>query len=132
MLTPTCQPKLKKTKSRGSYRSSPVKDRSMKTFLIKLRDVAISGFFALFPIYVVFLIFTKAWTHLTAAGAKISGIFGIKTMFGIHGGTALTGLLIITIWFVSGLLMRISFMNTLSRAMEGTLSKLLPGYATYK
>lgn len=33
----------------------------MKTFLAKLRDVAISGFFALFPIYVVFLIFTEAW-----------------------------------------------------------------------
>src|SRR5262249_42470134 len=109
MLTPTCQPKLKKTKSRGSYRSSPVKDRSMKTFLIKLRDVAVSGFFALFPIYVVFLIFTKAWTHLTAVGAQISGVFGINTIFGIHAGTALIGLLIIAIWFLSGLLVRISF-----------------------
>jgi len=29
----------------------------MKALLTKLRDVAISGFFALFPIYVVFLIF---------------------------------------------------------------------------
>jgi uncharacterized membrane protein len=104
----------------------------MKTFLTKLRDVAIAGFFALFPIYVAFLIFAKAWTHLTTAGAKISGIFGIKTIFGVHAGMALTGLLVITTWFVSGLLMRISFMNTLSRAMERTLSKFLPGYATYK
>lgn len=104
----------------------------MKSFLTKLRDVAISGFFALFPIYVVFLIFSKAWTHLASAGAKMSGLFGIKTIFGIHAGTALTGLLLITIWFVSGLLMRISFMNKLSRAMERTLSKFLPGYASYK
>src|SRR5215471_802853 len=98
----------------------------MKSFLTKLRDVAISGFFALFPIYVLFLIFIKAWTHLSAIGAKISGIFGIKTIFGIHAGTALTGLLILAIWFVSGLLVRISFMNTLSRAMERSLSKFLP------
>jgi len=104
----------------------------MKAFLTKLRDVAISGFFALFPIYVVFLIFTKAWTHLTAVGAKISGVFGIKTIFGIHVGTALIGLLIIAIWFVSGLLVRISFMNTFSRAIERPLSKLLPGYAAYR
>jgi hypothetical protein len=104
----------------------------MKTLLTKLRDVAISGFFALFPIYVVFLVFTKAWTHLTAVGAKISGIFGIKTIFGVRGGTALTGALIIATWFVSGLLVRISFMNTLSGSMERRLSKFLPGYATYK
>jgi uncharacterized membrane protein len=104
----------------------------MKTFLTKLRDVAISGFFALFPIYVVFLVLTKAWTHLNAVGANISGVFGVKTIFGIHAGTALTGLLIIAIWFVSGLLVRISFMNTFSRAIERPLSKFLPGYATYK
>jgi hypothetical protein len=104
----------------------------MKTLFTKLRDVAISGFFALFPIYVVFLIFTKAWTHLSAIGAKMSGILGIKTIFGIHAGAALTGLLLIVSWFVSGLLVRISFMNTLSRSMERTLSKFLPGYATYK
>ena len=104
----------------------------MKTFLTKLRDVAIAGFFALFPIYVAFLIFTKAWTLLTSVGVKISGMVGVKTIFGIHAGTALTGILIIAIWFVSGLLVRISFMNTLSRGMERSLSKFLPGYATYK
>jgi len=87
--------------------------------------VAISGFFALFPIYVMFLMFTKACTHLTAIGAKISGTFGIKTIFGIHAGMAFTGFLILAVWFVSGLLVRISFMNTLSRAMERTSSKFL-------
>src|SRR5215467_1134360 len=104
----------------------------MKTLLTKLRDVAISGFFALFPIYVVFLIFTKAWSHLTAIGTKVSGILGIKTIFGIHASVALTGLLLLAIWFVSGLLVRISFVNALSRAMERNLSRFLPGYATYK
>ena len=43
----------------------------MKNFITKLRDVAISGFFALFPIYVMLLILAKAWTHLSAIGAKI-------------------------------------------------------------
>jgi len=104
----------------------------MKTLLTKLRDVAISGFFALFPIYAGFLIFTKAWTHLTAVGAKISATFGLKTIFGIHAGMAFTGLLIVAIWFVSGLLVRISVMNRLSAAMEQTLAKFLPGYATYR
>ena len=104
----------------------------MTTFLTKLRDVAIAGFFALFPIYVVFAIFSKAWTLLTSVGVKVSAMFGIKTIFGIHAGTALTGMLIVAIWFVSGLLVRISFMNTLSRAMERSLSNFLPGYVIYK
>jgi len=104
----------------------------MKTFLSKLRDVAIAGFFALFPIYVVFLVFSKAWTRLTSIGAKMSGLFGIKTILGIHAGVALTGLLLVAIWFMTGLLVRISFVNALSRGMERNLSRFLPGYATYK
>src|SRR5215469_14659917 len=104
----------------------------MKTFVTKLRDVAISGFLALFPIYVVFLVFSKAWTRLTSIGAKMSGLFGIKTILGIHAGVALTGLLLVAIWFMTGLLVRISFVNALSRGMERNLSRFLPGYATYK
>jgi uncharacterized membrane protein len=104
----------------------------MKAFFTKLRDVVISGFFALSPIYVVFLIVSKAWTHLTTIGAKVSGIFGLKTIFVIHAGVAVTGLLLLTIWLISGLLVRISFVNALSRTMERSLSRFLPGYATYK
>ena len=104
----------------------------MKSLFKKVRDVAIAGFFAVFPIYVLFLVLSKAWTHLTVLGAKISGMFGMKSFLGIHGSTALTGLLVIGIWIVSGLLVRISFMTALSRAMEVALSKYLPGYATYK
>ena len=80
----------------------------------------------------MFLILSKAWTRLTTIGTKLSGIFGIKTILGIHAGVALTGLLLLAIWFVSGLLVRISFVNALSGAMERSLSRLLPGYAAYK
>ena len=62
----------------------------------------------------------------------MSGLFGIKTILGIHAGVALTGLLLVAIWFMTGLLVRISFVNALSRAMERNLSRFLPGYATYK
>jgi hypothetical protein len=62
----------------------------------------------------------------------MSGLFGIKTILGIHAGVALTGLLLVAIWFLTGLLVRISFVNAMSRAMERNLSRFLPGYATYK
>jgi len=104
----------------------------MKTFLAHLRDVAISGFFALFPLYVLFVVITKAYTSLASVGTRISGILGVKSIFGVGGTTVFSGLLLIAIWIVTGLLVRFSFMGAVSRALERWLSKFLPGYDTYK
>jgi uncharacterized membrane protein len=104
----------------------------MKTFLAHLREVAISGFFALFPVYVLFVIITKAWTSLASMGTRLAGMFGLKSILGVGGTTVFSGLLVIAIWIVTGLLVRFSFMSALSRALERGLSKFLPGYDTYK
>ena len=104
----------------------------MKAFLTKLRGVAISGFFALFPLYVIFIVLTKAWKSLSSVGAKIAAIFGTKSILGVGGTTVFSGLLIITIWILSGLLVRLSFVGALNRAVEKGLSKYIPGYDTYK
>jgi hypothetical protein len=109
-----------------------MKDKRMKAFLAHLRDIAISGFFALFPLYVLFIIVTKAWTSLTSVGARISGMFGMKSILGVGGTTAFSGLLVIAIWIVTGLLVRFSFMCALSRVTERGLSKYLPGYDSYR
>jgi hypothetical protein len=50
----------------------------MKTFLTHVRDIAISGFFALLPLYVVFIVIAKAWKSLSSVGAGIAGMFGLK------------------------------------------------------
>src|SRR5258705_9928649 len=104
----------------------------MKTFLGHLRDIAISGFFALLPLYVLFIVLAKVWKSLSSAGAGIAGMFGMKSILGVGGSTVLSGLLVITIWIVIGLLVRFSFMAALSRAAERALSQYIPGYDTYK
>jgi uncharacterized membrane protein len=104
----------------------------MKTFFGHLRDIAISGFFALLPLYVLFIVITKAWKSLSSVGAGIAGMFGLKSILGVGGSTVLSGLLVITLWIVIGLLVRFSFMAALSRAAERTMSKYVPGYETYK
>jgi len=55
----------------------------MKTFLAQFRDIAISGFFALFPMYVLFIVITKAWTSLASVGTKMAGMFGLKSILGV-------------------------------------------------
>ena len=104
----------------------------MKTFLAHFRDIAISGFFALFPMYVLFIVITKAWTYFTSVGAKMAGMFGLKSILGVGSTTVFSGFLLIAIWVVAGLLLRFTFMRSLSRALERGLSQVLPGYDTYK
>ena len=104
----------------------------MKTFFSHLRDIAISGFFALLPLYVLFIVIAKAWKSLSSVGAGIAGMFGLKSILGVGGSTVLSGLLVITLWIVIGLLVRFSFMAALSRASERAISKYIPGYDTYK
>jgi hypothetical protein len=104
----------------------------MKTFLSHVRDIAISGFFTLLPLYVLFIVVAKAWKSLSSVGAGIAGMFGVKPILGVGGTTIFSGLLVITLWIAIGLLVRFSFMAALSRAAERTMSKYVPGYETYK
>src|SRR5882672_8644442 len=104
----------------------------MKTFLGHLRDIAISGFFALLPLYVLFIVIAKVWKSLSSVGAGIAGMFGLKSILGVAGSTVLSGLLVIALWIVIGMLVRFSFMAALSRAAERAMSKYIPGYETYK
>jgi uncharacterized membrane protein len=104
----------------------------MKAFLTHLRDVAIAGFFALFPLYVIFILISKAWTSLSSVGAKIATMFGTKSILGVGGTTVFSGLVLIAIWLLTGWLVRFSFVSALNRAAEKALSKYIPGYGTYK
>lgn len=104
----------------------------MKAFFTKLRDVAVAGFLFLLPVYVVFIIATKAWTALSSVGARIAGIFGMKSIMGVGGSTVFSGLLLITIWIACGLLVRFSFVAAFGKRIEKSLSKYIPGYDTYK
>ena len=59
----------------------------MKQFLTNLRQTAIAGFFFLFPVYVVFIVISKAWTSLVSIGSKLAAVFGVKTVLGVGGTT---------------------------------------------
>lgn len=104
----------------------------MKRFIIKLSQIAIAGFFFLFPLYVVFIVISKAWMSLTTIGSKLATMFGVRTFLGVGGHQLFTSLLIIAIWLLCGLLVRVSFIGAFGRAMERTISSLIPGYTSYR
>ena len=104
----------------------------MKQFFTNLRQTAVAGFFFLFPLYVVFILISKAWTSLTSVGSKLASMFGVKAVLGLGGATLFSSLLIISIWLLCGLLVRVSFIGAFSRTLERTISSLIPGYASYR
>src|SRR5262245_58890916 len=104
----------------------------MKSFIKNIRNIAIAGFFFLLPLYVVLILITRAWTSLSSLGAHVAGMFGMKSILGVVGSTVFSGLILITIWIVCGLLVRFSFVAALNRRAEQWLFRYIPVYATYK
>ena len=102
----------------------------MKTFFNKAKRLFVAGFLFLLPVFVVFIVVRKAWTALTATGAKIASVFGLQTT---TGAAVFTALLLIVICIVCGLLIvRFSSMKRFNQMVEGQLMKYIPGYGTYK
>ena len=104
----------------------------MKAFLARLRDITISGILALLPLYVFLLVINKAWKSLSSIGTGIAQMLGMKSVLGVGGATVFSGLVIVTIWLVTGLLVRYSFLGAVSKAAEKQLSKYVPDYESYK
>jgi uncharacterized membrane protein len=104
----------------------------MKNFLANLRSTAVAGFLFLLPLYILLVIFTKAWASLSSLGTRLAGMFGLKSILGLGGSTVLSGLLLIFLWLVCGLLVRFSFVDAFSKTIERWLSKFILGYSKYK
>lgn len=104
----------------------------MKAFFTRIRNLAIGGFLFLMPAIVVLILDTKAWSTLSSVGPRIAGLFGMKSILGLTGTNVFTGLLMIAICLLCGLLVRISFFAAMSRKIESGLSRYMPGYETYR
>lgn len=104
----------------------------MKVFMAKVRDVTISGILALLPLYVFLIVITKIWKSLNSIGAGIAQMLGMKAILGVAGATVFSGLLTAAIWLLTGLLVRYSFLGSVSKAAERQLSKYVPDYDSYK
>ena len=105
----------------------------MKKFFLDGKKLAVAGFFFLLPVFVIFVIITKAWTALTSVGTKIAAFFGLKTIVGIGSATVCTSLLLIIICLLCGLLaVKFSFMRRFSKRIENQLAEIIPGYDMYR
>ena len=99
----------------------------MTGLFTKLRNLFVAGFFFLLPAFVALIIASKVWAALTSGGARLASIFGLKSLLGLGATHIFTGILMIAICLLCGLLVRVSFMANFSQRAERTLAKYLPG-----
>jgi uncharacterized membrane protein len=104
----------------------------MKSLFANIRNIAVAGFLFLLPVYVLLVIATKAWASLSSVGTGLAKLFGLESLLGVGGSTAVSGVLLILIWIACGLLVRVSFVDAFNKGVERLLVKYVPGYSTYK
>src|SRR4030095_5881421 len=98
----------------------------MKAFLGKFRDITISGILALLPLYVFLIVIQKAWKSLSSIGTGIANVLGLKSILGVGGATVFSGLLMVVIWLLAGILVRYSFLGAVSKGADRQLAKYVP------
>lgn len=104
----------------------------MKSLIANIRNLIIAGFFFLLPIIVILVLITKAWNAMTSVGTRMAGLFGVSSILGFKGGHVFTALVMLAICIVCGILVRVSFVAGFQRAVEGWMSRYIPGYDAYK
>ncbi len=104
----------------------------MKAFFASIRKTLIAGFLFFLPVFVILVIVTKAWGMLTGVGQKVAGLFGLKTIAGIGTTSIITGLILLLILFLGGLLVRLAFIGNFRIMLEEKILVYIPGYTHYK
>ena len=104
----------------------------MKKLFSSIRGTFISGLIFLLPILVVFVLLSKVFHALTGLSNRIAGIFGLKSIAGISGGTIVTSIGIIIVCIICGYLMKISTFKFVNRWLDRKLETAIPGYKAYR
>jgi uncharacterized membrane protein len=104
----------------------------MKQVFDKFRNTILSGIILFLPLFFLIEIIKKLWYSLTGYGAKIAGLVQFKIVTGVAATSIITTMLIILIFYISGLLVRFAFIGKFKNWIEDSLLQYIPGYLTYK
>ncbi|MGL6268994.1 MAG: hypothetical protein ACRC2O_13770 [Chitinophagaceae bacterium] len=104
----------------------------MKIFIDKFRNTILSGIMLFLPLFFLIGLIQKLWYSLTGVGAKIAGLVQFKVVTGVGAASIITSILIILIFYISGLLVRFAFIGKFKNWIEDSFLQYIPGYLTYK
>jgi uncharacterized membrane protein len=104
----------------------------MKSFFERIRNTIISGIVLLFPLFAMIFILQKVWYATTGFGQKMATFLGIRTVAGVGGGSVMTTIILLLVFYVSGLIVRFAMVTRVRDWIEGNMLMYIPGYLKYK
>lgn len=104
----------------------------MKKFFSGVKSYFIDGVIFLLPVLVVLALLNKVMGFLKGFSTKMAAFFGIGNVFGFPGHTIVSGIAIILICIVLGILVRYGILGTFRNWLDKNLSDLIPGYKDYR
>ena len=97
--------------------------------ITRLRNLIVTGFIFIMPVLITVVILARFWRHLLKVGGGISKLARIDTVLGPSGDAVIAVVFCLSICFVAGLPIRISFLKRVSERIDRRLNELIPGYS---
>jgi uncharacterized membrane protein len=104
----------------------------MKAFFQNLKTTIIAGVIFLLPVFGVLMLLQKLYGKLTGFGSQMAALLGIKSVAGIGATSIATTLILVALFYVSGLMVKVTFMVKFRNWVESNLLQYIPGYLGYK
>ena len=101
----------------------------MHAIFTRLRKLIVTGFIFIMPVLITIVVLGRFWKHLLKVGGGISKLLRIDTVLGPSGDAVIAVVFFLSICFVAGLLIRISFLRRVSERIDRRLNELIPGYS---
>ncbi|MGZ5261483.1 MAG: hypothetical protein ACXWC0_28025 [Burkholderiales bacterium] len=101
----------------------------MLAIFTRLRNLIVTGFIFIMPLLITVVILARFWKHLLKVGGGVSRLLRIDTVLGPSGDAVIAVVFFLSICFVAGLLIRISFLRRVSERIDRRLNELIPGYS---
>lgn len=104
----------------------------MKKVLDNIRNTVIAGIVLLIPVFVIIMILEKFYARMTGFGTQLANFLGVKSLAGIGAASIATTLILLSLFYVCGLLVRFSFLKIATDWIEKNVLQFIPGYLGYK
>jgi len=104
----------------------------MKKFIQNLKTTIIAGIIFLLPVFGVLMLLQKLYGKLTGFGSQVAALLGIKSVAGVGATSIATTFILVGLFYVSGLMVKVTFMANFRNWVESNLLQYIPGYLGYK
>ena len=104
----------------------------MKDKLKKIRGTIISGIILFIPVFVLIAIFEKVYNALSGFGKNLAALLEIDSIIGVSAVPILTTILLLLVFYVSGVLVRFAFITKAREWIENSILTYIPNYSKYK